>query len=225
MHMINQYSLKESKLINIINGEILSQQTIYQETDEMARLFNDIEKEDAIIMDFGRAEEYKNIDAAMFLGNIIGVKPVVIAQSYYKGQPIIKKYEDIAKATNSKLYVDVPFDFPFYILNHYNKNMILLIPSKKEIFGLIVNQVRKLNKSNILIVANDIGGLHEQINDEKDGVLVNLENMQESAEKISRNFTTENIQNFNKLSQKKLKETYDFEKICTEFMDFFINSK
>ena len=33
MHMINQYSLKESKLINIINGEILSQQTIYQETD------------------------------------------------------------------------------------------------------------------------------------------------------------------------------------------------
>lgn len=225
MHMINQYSLKESKLINIINGEILSQQTIYQETDEMARLFNDIEKEDAIIMDFGRAEEYKNIDAAMFLGNIIGVKPVVIAQSYYKGQPIIKKYEYIAKATNSKLYVDVPFDFPFYILNHYNKNMILLIPSKKEIFGLIVNQVRKLNKSNILIVANDIGGLHEQINDEKDGVLVNLENMQESAEKISRNFTTENIQNFNKLSQKKLKETYDFEKICTEFMDFFINSK
>lgn len=222
MHMINKYSLKENKLIDIINGEILSQQTIYQETEEMERLFKDIENEDSIIMAFGRAEEYKNIDAAMFLGNIIGVKPVVIAQSYYKGQPIIKKYEDIAKATNSKLYVDVPFDFPFYILNHYNKNMILLIPSKKEIFGLIVNQVRKLNKNNILIVANDIGGLHEQINDEKDGVLVNLENLNESAKKISRNFNTKNIQNFNKMSQRKLQETYNFEKICTDFLDYFI---
>lgn len=100
--------------------------------------------------------------------------------------------------------------------------MILLIPSKKEIFGLIVNQVRKLNKDNILIVANDIGGLHEQIEDGNDGVLVNLENLEESARKISKYFNIENIREFNQKSQIKLKNTYNFEKICDIFLDFFI---
>ena len=187
----------------------------------------DIEKEDNIILAFGRAEEYKNIDITMFLGNRIGVKPVVIAQPYYKGQPIIKKYEEESKITHSKLYVDVPFDFPFYIMNHYNKNMILLIPSKKEIFGLIVNQVRKLNKNNILIVANDIGGLHEQIQDKKDGLLVDLDKLEESAKKISKHFNSKTIKEFNKESQLKLSDIYDFEKICTQFLDFFftINKK
>lgn len=222
LHMINEYSLKNEKLYNILNGEILSEKTNYQKNNEMKELFSEIENEENIILAFGRAEEYKNIDVTMYLGNLLNIKPVIIAQPYYKGQPIIKKYEVEAKETNSKLYVDVPFDFPFYILNNYKKNMILLIPSKKEIFGLIVNQVRKLNKDNILIVANDIGGLHEQIEDGNDGVLVNLENLEESAKKISKYFNIENIREFNQKSQIKLKNTYDFEKICDIFLDFFI---
>ena len=107
-------------------------------------------------------------------------------------------------------------------MNHYNKNMILLIPSKKEIFGLIVNQVRKLNKNNILIVANDIGGLHEQIQDKKDGLLVDLDKLEESAKKISKYFNSKTIKEFNKESQLKLSDIYDFEKICTQFLDFFL---
>ena len=150
---------------------------------------------------------------------------MVIAQPYYKGQPIIKKYEEESKITNSKLYIDVPFDFPFYIMNHYNNNMILLIPSKKEIFGLIVNQVRKLNRNNILIVANDIGGLHEQIDDKKDGLLIDLNNLEESAHKVKKHFNSNDIVEFNKNSQIKLNDTYNFEKICAEFLNFFIKSK
>ena len=221
-HLVEEYQVKEDKVIYFPNGEILSEKTDYQESNEMKKLFSEISEEDNIILAFGRAEEYKNIDSAMFLGKLLNIKPVVIAQSYYKGQPIIKKYEKEAKQTETKLYVDVPFDFPFYILNHYNGNIIMLIPSKKEIFGLIVNQVRKLNKDNILIVANDIGGLHEQIEDGEDGVLVNLENLEESANKISRSFNSETIKRFNKKSQKKLNDIYNFEIICANFLEFFM---
>ena len=224
-HMVDEYSLNKDKIVNILNGEILSEKTTYQENSEMEELFKDIEKENNIILAFGRAEEYKNIDATMFLGKLLNVKPVVIAQPYYKGQPIIKKYEEESKITNSKLYIDVPFDFPFYIMNHYNNNMILLIPSKKEIFGLIVNQVRKLNRNNILIVANDIGGLHEQIDDKKDGLLIDLNNLEESAHKVKKHFNSNDIVEFNKNSQIKLNDTYNFEKICAEFLNFFIKSK
>lgn len=98
----------------------------------------------------------------------------------------------------------------------------MLIPSKKEIFGLIINQVRKLNKNNILIVANDIGGLHEQISDCEDGILVNLNNIDESANKIRKFFNNEYLIKFNENSQQKLEDSYNFEKICFQFLEFFM---
>ena len=98
----------------------------------------------------------------------------------------------------------------------------MLIPSKKEIFGLIINQVRRLNKNNILIVANDIGGLHEQINDCNNGILVNLDNKDESANKIQKYFNKDYLKIFNEKSQQKLNDFYNFEKICFHFLEFFM---
>ena len=49
-----------------------------------------------IILSLGRAEKYKNLEGTMLLGDCMKLKPVVVAQSYCKGQPIIKvekKYE------------------------------------------------------------------------------------------------------------------------------------
>lgn len=220
-HLIEEYNLDEKKLIPFINGELLSQNTFCEETEEMEKLFKEIENEENIIFAFGRAEEYKNLDACMYLGHKLNIKPVVIAQPYFEGQPIIQVYNSIAEQTNTKLFVNVPFDFPFYILNHFKNNMIMLIPSKKEIFGLIINQVRRLNKNNILIVANDIGGLHEQINDCNDGLLVDLDNIDESADKIRRYFTQKQLIIFNEKSQQKLNDSYNFEKICFHFLEFF----
>lgn len=220
-HLTEEYNLNKNKLIPFINGELLSQNTFFEETQEMKKLFNEIQEEKNIIFSFGRAEEYKNLDACMYLGHKLNIKPVVIAQPYFDGQPIIEDYNRIAKQTNTKLFVNVPFDFPFYILKHFKNNMIMLIPSKKEIFGLIINQVRRLNKNNILIVANDIGGLHEQINDTNDGLLVNLNNLDESANKIQKYFNEKHLIMFNENSQKKLEEYYNFEKICFQFLEFF----
>lgn len=221
-HLINEYSLKSKKALSIFNGEILSEETIYEENEAMKELLKKIEDYDEIIMAFGRAEEYKNLDATMFLGEKLGIKSVVIAQPYFEGQPIIEDYKKKAKKTNSQLFVNVPFYFPQYIIRHFNKPMILLIPSKKEIVGLIINEVRKMNKDNVLIVANDIGGMHEQIDDGKDGILVDLNKIEESAKKILKYFDAFYMKQFNKNSQERLKRQYDFEKICEKFLDNFI---
>ena len=113
----------------------------------------------------------------MLLGNKLGIKSIVITQQYFKNQPIIKEYKKLAKETDSLLYIDEPFFLPQYIVKKYNKPMILLVPSEREIFGLIINEMRRFNKDNVLIVANDRGGLHEQINDGIDGILVDLEDL------------------------------------------------
>ena len=96
---------------------------------------------------------------------------------------------------------------------------------KKEIVGLIVNETRKLSKANVLVVANDIGGLHEQIADGRDGVLVDLEDISGAADKISKYLDKDKIRDMNTLSQARLKEMYDFEKICTVFLRTLLGGK
>lgn len=224
-HLVSEYSLNPQKAIFVINGEIMSRETVYEETEEMALLFNEIKDYDSMLFSFARAEEYKNLEATMHLGKKLGIKPVVIAQSYFPGQPIIKQYETTARNTGTKLFVDVPFHFPQYILKHYDKPLVMLIPSKKEIVGLIVNETRKLNKANVLVVANDIGGLHEQIADGRDGVLVDLEDISGAADKISKYLDKDKIRDMNTLSQARLKEMYDFEKICTVFLRTLLGGK
>lgn len=224
-HLVSEYNLNPQKAIFVINGEIMSRETVYEETEEMALLFNEIKDYDSMVFSFARAEEYKNLEATMHLGKELGIKPVVIAQSYFPGQPIIKQYETTARNTGTKLFVDVPFHFPQYILKHYDKPLVMLIPSKKEIVGLIVNETRKLNKANVLVVANDIGGLHEQIADGRDGVLVDLEDITGAANKISKYLNSDTIREMNILSQLRLKEMYDFEKICTVFLRTLLGGK
>lgn len=224
-HLIEEYGLNKDKSVLIINGEVLSKPTIYEETKEMNDLFNQIKDYDNIILSFGRAEPYKNLDATMYLGEKLKIKPVVIAQGYFEGQPLIKELKKKANETNSKIFVDAPFYLAQYIVNHFNNNMILLIPSKKEIVGLIINEIRKMNKENVLIVANDIGGMHEQINDGVDGVLVDLTNIEESAIKIKKYFNDYDIKRINKNAQKRLNLQYDFEKICNKFLTDILGDK
>lgn len=224
-HLIEEYGLNEDKSVLIINGEVLSKPTIYEETEEMDELFNQIKDYDNIILAFGRAEPYKNLDATMYLGEKLNIKSVVIAQGYFEGQPLIKELKKQANDTDSKIFVDAPFYLAQYIVNHFNKNMILLIPSTKEIVGLIINEIRKMNRENVLIVANDIGGMHEQINDGVDGVLVDLTNIEESAIKIKKYFNDNDIKKINKKAQERLKNQYDFEKICNEFLKNILGDK
>ena len=209
-HLINSYGLVNN--IDLINGELLFRNNIYTENNRIYEIFKEINNYDSIILSLGRAERYKNLDKTMLLGNKLGIKPIVITQQYFEKQPIVKEYKKLAEKTSSLLFVDEPFFLPQYIVKKYNKPMILLIPSEREIFGLIINEMRRFNKDNILIVANDRGGLHEQISDGIDGILVDLDDIDSSANKIKKYFDEEKIKKMNFESQKKLNNNYNLEK-------------
>lgn len=211
-HIINEYSLKSQKNIDIINGELLYRNNVYEENDRMQEILLELEKYDSIIISLGRAERYKNLDKTMLLGKELDIKPVVITQQYFKNQPIVSEYKKLAKSTNAILYVDEPFSLPQYIVKNFSKKMIMLIPSEREIFGLVINEMRRFNKNNVLIVANDRGGLHEQINDGIDGVLIDLDNIEDSAVKISKYFNLESMEKLNREAQKRLLTDYDLVK-------------
>lgn len=221
-HMIKEYNLDSKKLLKIFNGELLNEKNNIRKNIINDKLFSEIKDYKEIILSFGRAEEYKNLESTMLLGKEMNIKTVVIAQSYYEGQPIIDNYITLAKKTNTTLYVDVPFIFAHYIINNFDNRIILLIPSKKEIMGLVINEVRKLNKDNILIVANDIDGLKEQINDTYDGLLVDLNNIKESSKKIKKYLHNDMIIKMNNESQNTLKKKYDFYNNFSNFMNILL---
>lgn len=217
-HLVNDYNLNESKALMITNGEIFDEK-ILSFSKECDELYKKIDELDSILISFGRAEEYKNLESTMVIGKKMGIDTVVIAQSYYKEQPILDEYRSIAKENNTHLYIDPPFDFSKYILNKFDKPIIALIPSKREVMGLIVNELRKLNKDNILVVANSVGGLVEQIEDGEDGVLVNLDNINESKEKILKYFNKDKMKELNKNAQITLKNKYDYTKNFNKFIN------
>ena len=209
-HLINSYGLINN--IDLINGELLFRNNVYTENNRIYEIFKEVNNYDSIILSLGRAERHKNLDKTMLLGSKLGIKSIVITQQYFEEQPIVKEYKELAKKTNSLLFVDEPFFLPQYIVKKYNKPMILLIPSEREVFGLIINEMRRFNKDNVLMVANDRGGLHEQINDGIDGVLVDLNDIDSSANKIRKYFDEETIKKMNFESQKKLNNNYNLEK-------------
>lgn len=222
-HLINEYGLKHN--IDIINGELLYRNNEYEENNRMKEILDEINKYDSIIMSLGRAESYKNLDKTMLLGEKLGIKPVVITQQYFENQPIVFEYKKLAQKTNALLYVDEPFALPQYIVKYYNKPMILLIPSEREIFGLVINEMRRFNKSNVLIVANDRGGLHEQIDDCNNGLLVDLNYIEKSADKIKKYFNINTIKKFNKKGQETLSERYDLKKNFNEFFKLIMGDE
>lgn len=222
-HLIKEYNLKRN--LDIINGELLFRKNEYSETQRIYDIFDEINKYESVILALGRAERYKNLDKTMLLGNKLGIKSIVITQQYFKNQPIIKEYKKLAKETDSLLYIDEPFFLPQYIVKKYNKPMILLVPSEREIFGLIINEMRRFNKDNVLIVANDRGGLHEQINDGIDGILVDLDDINDSANKIKQYFNNKTIRRMNRKSQKVLQNNYNLEKNFAVFLKTVLGEK
>ena len=134
----------------------------------------------------------------------------------------MEHYKDISKTLGGIFFDDPPFDFAKYIISNYKGILIVLVPSKAEIFGLIINEVRKYNKDNVLIVANNVGGLVEQIQDGVDGVLVDLNDIKSSSQKILKYLNTNKIAAINKQSHITLKNRYDFKKIFDSFMNIVL---
>lgn len=217
-HLINEYGLLKEKSINIINGEQLGASRHLKNDSSCKKYFKRIKNVPELIISFGRAEEYKNLEATMELGYAMGVQSLVIAQSYYPQQSILKEYKEKANQTGCMLLIDPPFNLPKYIIKNFKHKLIVLIPSKQEIFGLIVNEVRKFNKKNVLVAANNIGGLKEQIEDGVDGVLLNLNDIDGSKIKLSKFLDEDKIKTLNFNSQQTLHDKYNFKNNFDDFM-------
>lgn len=218
-HLTTEYHLNKDKVVRITNGELLDELLIPSSIEENINLFNKIKDYNQIVLSFGRAEEYKNLTSTFYLGKALNIPTVVITQSYYKEQPILKEYQELANKTNNHLFIDPPFNFAKYILHNFNKPIILVIPSKKEIMGLIINEIRKLNKDNILIVSNNIDGLKEQITDKYDGLLIDISNIESSKNKVLEFFNQEKMSFLNHNAQITLKTKYDFLKNSNDFIN------
>ena len=219
-HLIEEYSLRKDKCLKVFNGELLNEDIHVSYNSMNEKLFKELENNDSLILSFGRAEIYKNLIATINLGKEMKMRTVVIAQSYFKEQPILKEYKDcIDNNQYINLYIDPPFNFAKYILQNFNKPIIVVIPSKKEIMGLIINEIRKFNKENVLIVSNDVDGLNEQINDGIDGIVVDIDNSIESKEKILNYLEPGIMKKMNDETQKTLKSKYDLHKNIKEFLD------
>ena len=217
-HLIENYKVKDSKILEITNGEIFEQEE-FAESQELKNLFEKINKYEQIVFSFARAEKAKNLESVMMLKEELKIPTIVIARTYGEHLPIIDDYEFLAKKYNCDLFVDPYYNFSKYILKHFNKKMIVIIPSTQEPMGLIINEVRKLNRDNILIVANNCGGLTEQIEDTKDGLLIDLNNLKLSAKKIKKYFNKTDMALMNKQSQKTIKEKYDITKNMSNLLN------
>ncbi len=221
-HIMQNYKLDNNKIVDLHNGEIFDKKSERNYPSEAKKLFNEINQYKNIIFSFGRCEKAKNLESTMLLGKELNIKAVVLGRTYGFYDPFVEKYQSVATETNSKLVIDPPFSASQYILENYQKKMIFLVPSIDEPMGLVVNECRRLCKDNILLVVNNSGGLKEQVQDEKDGLVVNLSDIKRSAKKILQHFNASDMQKFNTNAQKNLRKNYDLYKNMKNFLEKFI---
>ena len=221
-HLIEEYGLDKDKCLDIYNGEILSKETEYDLSEEAKEVFEKMNLDSEIVLAFGRPEKYKNLDSVMKLGKLLKKQTIVITQEYFPGMPYVDYLKELAKETNSLLYVNAPFNLPQYIINNYQGKIILIVPSLREVAGLVVNEIRKMNKENVLLIANSINGIKEMVNDGVDGTLVDLDNLEESKKKIINCFNKEYMEKVREGAIKRLKKDFDFEKNCRVFLESLI---
>lgn len=193
-HLLSEYGLHEQKCLDIHNGVIPGSKpsSIYQSECEL--FISQLDASKALLISFARAESYKNLEYTMQLGAELRdeFETVVIAQSYYPTQPILDYYRKMAKLTGVTLFVDPPFGLASAILD-LSRPTVVLVPSKRETMGLIINEIRSRNDPNLLIVSSDIPGQIEQIEDGIDGVLIStdLTKLSLAADKIRKHFRVE----------------------------------
>lgn len=224
-HMVEEYGLDCEKLIPIFNGEILSHKTKYVYNERVKELYKELNKNNQILLCFGRPERYKNLHKAIELGAKLDMQTIVNTQEYYPNMPYVQFLKDKAELNGCKLYINEPFNFPQYILKKWGKTIVLLVPSEKEIAGLVVNEIRKFNKKNVLLVVNNIDGLKEQVTDGKDAILIDINNIEETADKIRSNLNKRNILKLRKGALDTLNTKYNFEKNFEMFINFLLNYK
>lgn len=185
-HLVHDYGLNPKKGIAFTNGVLIGNKQTKPNPSILEKI--GLNSSDKFILSFGRAEYYKNFDFTIRLGGLLiqdGYKAVLIASPYSPLDPILEHYRGLIKRHNKQciLLDDSPFELS-HILMCLPQCRAIIVPSTAEPFGLIPEEARLLNNPKLLTVVSNVGGLTEQINDGYDGIYININNLEESYQKI-----------------------------------------
>jgi len=191
-HLIRGYSCQPEKLIDFTNGLDVddvrfSKKTEEQEIEKILDQYG-IPKNRNLMLSFGRLEPYKGLDLTIKIGGLLDpeiIATILIAQPYLRQNRIADEYYQLMRKYNpdGMFISDYNFDLP-HVLLKWHRTKIILVPSLAEPFGLIPEEARLYNNPHLRIVAMNKDGFLEQIDDGKDGFLMDLTKVEDSAKKI-----------------------------------------
>lgn len=221
-HMKEKYFVKEKQLIELKNGLIIE--------DKQKKIKNPliklIPKNKKLILCFGRSEPYKNLGSLLKVIRYLDNKTfmIIIASNKTSHNP-----ENI-KLKQESLKYDNCLVIPHYISQKYIKNLLgkfsflVIVPSKKEPFGMIPSEVRLWGKkNNSLVLVAQRGGLTEQVIDGKNGFLIHSFNPKKFSEQINQIFSKDKNER-RKIAQegyKFVKENYNYTKNLKNLINTF----
>lgn len=234
-HLMRDYSAKPSRMINLNNGldlKRLENNKVSQKTAENLLKDLNVPTDRPILFSFGRSEEYKGLDlvVANSLELIDKYKYyVLIFCSPYPdkdGTTTLKKLKflEAKRKKDIKVYVTHDFSLPHYIMQ-WRRTNILAILSRAEPSGLIPIESRYYNNPSLTLLVSNVGGLLDQVENNKDGFITKLD--PNSIKKSLNNINMLSRQNKRKISTNgydKIIKTYDQTSINTRFINNLLNS-
>ena len=221
-HLIEDFNIKEEKLIPIINGIFLHNEKYQNKKSDISILQKyELNFNNKIIISFGRPEFYKGFHILIDSLNLLNRNDFsLVLQLPPYDNNTQNVYLDLIKEklSNSK--------FNYLLLEHFEDNFIsnlikfkntklVVVPSLAEPFGLIPVEVRMLaSETGAITLVSNKDGLVEQIEDNIDGFIGNIENLIEFSEKINFILDLEEnrISQIRNYGYNKVLESYDYEK-------------
>lgn len=231
-HLIGQYKLKKTKLVEITNGLNVEDPRYHktynqQDLEKLLKSYG-ISTSKYLILSFGRLEPYKGFDRTLRFGSQLTrvADTVLLAQPYSKEDVILGEYKkrvsDIGQK-NIHFIFDYPFDLPHKILN-WHKTRVLLVPSTAEPFGLIPEEFRLYNLQNTCLVVAKNQGFVEQVTDGVDGYIVNLDDEAKALATLNKALNTgaDELKKMNLAGRKRVLKDYNLENNLKIFLEKFV---
>ena len=208
----------KSKMCVIENGIDLERfENLEQYREEYRNKFN-LSDNDIVIGVLGRISEQKDPMTTIKAFNILRKKYNNLKLMYI-GDGDLK--EDVLKyAEENKLKQDIIITGWVNKSERYLSSIdIAILPSKWEGFGLAIVEYMAAEKP---IVATRVGGIQNIIQSDENGILINLESVQELADSIEKYITDERYkENVIKENKKYIKENYTINEVVKRVIDIW----
>ena len=182
-HLIEKYNAKKMSLISLRNGlnfkRLASNRLSQKELAQIIRKLG-IPLDRPLLFSFGRAESYKGLDLIIKNANVLveryGYFVFILASPYSMQDPYLKVLDKLAVrlGSNIKIIYDLDFLTPHYLMQWHNTKILALM-SRAEPYGLIPTEARFYRNPNLVLLASNIDGFKEQIENGRSGFLTDLD--------------------------------------------------